>query len=1263
MPAVSLTGYPVEIIAAGKDTGTNIKKFQKPITIKIKYDQERIFGGNEGDLMVFYYNEDDHDWYPLETTVDLEKQTLTATSDHLTVFDYKATSWQKFTPPTIDAFKVSDFTGAGTYSYDFWTPPAPAGLSPKLQLSYNSQVIDEALSAYTQASWVGMGWSLETGAITRNMHGTDSTAGPGMSTPEDDDTFSVSAGGISGALLPVVNNADGTITYNTADQSFAKVIWNKGDIWTVYSKDGLIYTFNVPAKTNKSNGCSTSLDITWRWSLGSVKDTHGNEITYGYYTEKKPDRDGYTCSNQIAVYPDWIEYPNHLYRIKFLRQNRTDYQFSWTQRVSRVLYGTQRLSEIQVVARTSTADNTWPITLRRYVFSYDPPDTSFTPIYPSVQWNPDGNRGQKTLTLFQIQEYGQNNLSNKPVKFDYGDSLHLKKVDNGQGGIVTMEYEKFSIFDDVGDNQRAFIADMNDTSLECSYWEPYSGNTSGFGCTNTDHIHGALEIGYFNPDIAIRKAMPDQISRTPEQVNKPGNRIRLLYKLNSLDDPRGESKARLGLWDKSKSGGSASTYALMPDPNNPGQMIPYEKSIPKSYADNNPANVIEASVDYLITNNPLETGPFVDCDWCDVRQIQFVLFRTYYRVITKTIQDVVTGKTTSVNYDYDNPSPNTASNSDAVNQATSGVDSNFTCPISSLYTCQMAEFRGHSMTQSVQDVVDENNVGKKLATVNWYYQSDNLKGRSYRNLSMQRDLYDNWSAGLGNWLTNYGISLTSNAILGRDFDKNLLLSLASAIDASWAKITRKDRLPDGKAVIAQLRLDDSLSNLSGDPDPAPQPKAKAVLQVSDTEYFGVQLDKSTGKATIIVNGTSTQDLITGIQTDKWYVVMLIADAAHGNLVRIWQLDKPENAGEGIANLVPSGALYFSAQVNSGSLWMSAYTEGTIYQESSTLYGSQIVYLTGAGNADAVPTIKTSQALSDTHLALFKDLGVLWSYPIRTETRNYDGLATWTGSDVLIDYQTGEQNGLQFGNPTEKTYQEWNGTQFTNHHATKTQYWPNKTASAYIAGLPGREITLDCNTTCNFSSESGLLAETLYYYDQQTSYMSTPIKGDLTTKLVRADTAKYIQSSFTYTANGNPEKTIAFKAYATSQIPLATSDVALAGGGVSVTKKFYDPDPVTGAAYNTYVTRETVYKLYDASDANAQGQTTYTSYDYNLGLPTTVTDANGNKWGQAYDGLGRTTAICAPGDWDGITCAPGNGTSTLDVAYYDYAGARTHSTYN
>ncbi len=1259
IPAVSLTGYPLEIIAADKDSGANVKKFQKPITIKIKYDQERIFGKNEGDLMVFYFNEDDQDWYPLETTVDLEKQTLTAYSDHLTVFDYKATSWQKYTPPTVDAFKVSDFTGAGTYGFDFWVPPATGNLAPKLQLNYNSQVIDESLSAYTQASWVGMGWSLDTGSITRNMHGTDSTAGPGMSTPEDDDTFSISVGGISGMLLPVGSNTDGTTTYNTADQSFAKVVWNKGDIWTVYGKDGLVYTFNVPAKTNKSSGCSTSLDITWRWSLSSVKDTHGNMLTYGYFTEKKPDRDGYTCSNQIAVYPDWIEYPNHLYRITFVRQSRSDYQYSWTQRASRVIYGTQRLSEIQVLARTSTSA-AWPTTpVRRYVLSYEVNN----PINPALQWSPDGNVGPKTLTLASVQEFGLNNLAQKPVSFTYGDSLHLTKVDNGQGGVVTMQYEKFSIFDDAGDNQRSFVGVMNNSSGECAYWEPYSGNYSGFGCVNTqdpnDHTRGLLEIGYFNPDIAIRKAMPEEISRMPEQINKPGNRIRLLFKLNSLDDPRGDSKARFGIWDRSNNN---SIYALMPNPQDPTQLVPYEKAIPKTYDPNSPANVIEASIDYPITSNPLQTGPFVDCDYCDVHQVQIVLFRTYYRVQNKTVQDVATGKTATFTYDYDNPSPNTASTSEAVNQATGGADGSFTCPTTSLYTCQMAEFRGYSMTQEKAN-------SQNLTTVNWYYQNDALKGKSYRTLTMRRDFYEAWSTGLSNWQTSYGVSSTSNAIFGRDFDKNLLLSFSSATDANWAKIKRTGSLADGKAVIAQVRLDTQLHNLdndanpANDPDPAGEPKARIVLEVSDSEYFGVQFDKATGKATLVVNGVSTQDLISNLQTEKWYVVMLIADQTRGNLARIWQLDKPENAGEGKAVLAPSAAWSFSARVNSGSLWLSAYTEGTIYQETSTLYGSQILYLSGAGNADATPVTRTDQQgqyLADAPLRNFKDLGVTWSYPTRTETRNYDGHATWVGSDILIEYQAIDQNGSQFGNPTRKTYREWDGTQWINHHATKSQYWPNKSASAYIAGLPGRDITVDCNPSCDLNGESNLLAETFSFYDLQTSYNAVPVKGDLTTKLVRAEktgeATKYLQTSFTYTANGNPEKTIAFKGYVTSPTPLATSDAALAGGGVSVTQKFYDPDPVTGAAYHTYVTRETVYTLYNANDALAQGQTTSTSYDYNLGLPITVTDANGNKWGQTYDGLGRTIAICAPGDWDGSTCAPGSGTSTLSVIYFDYTSA-------
>jgi len=69
-------------------------------------------------------------------------------------FDFKASSWQGYVPPTVDTFKVSDFTGAGTYSMDFPNTPGQAVLS-LAELTYNSQVIDEG-SAYSQASFVGM---------------------------------------------------------------------------------------------------------------------------------------------------------------------------------------------------------------------------------------------------------------------------------------------------------------------------------------------------------------------------------------------------------------------------------------------------------------------------------------------------------------------------------------------------------------------------------------------------------------------------------------------------------------------------------------------------------------------------------------------------------------------------------------------------------------------------------------------------------------------------------------------------------------------------------------------------------------------------------------------------------------------------------------------------------------------------------------------------------------------------------------------------
>jgi hypothetical protein len=132
-------------------------------------------------------------WRPLPSMVEAATDVLTASTDHLSDFDIDVQSWQAAQLPRIAAFQVASFTGAATYSLPLWAPPGPGGLQPELELSYNSQAVDSA-TLRTQASWVGMGWSLETGYILRDIHGSDGG--------EDDDTFTLNVAGVGSLMLP-----------------------------------------------------------------------------------------------------------------------------------------------------------------------------------------------------------------------------------------------------------------------------------------------------------------------------------------------------------------------------------------------------------------------------------------------------------------------------------------------------------------------------------------------------------------------------------------------------------------------------------------------------------------------------------------------------------------------------------------------------------------------------------------------------------------------------------------------------------------------------------------------------------------------------------------------------------------------------------------------------------------------------------------------------------------------------------------------------
>ena len=310
----SLSGNPVEVVAVGQDSRQNVEQFDEEFTLTIKYDLDKLYGGSEDDLMIYYYDESIRAWYPIETTIDKNTQTISAQVDHLTVFDYKAESWQAATVPTLSQAQVNGSTGAATYDMSFWVPSAQGGFSPSLKLSYNSQVIDSS-TAFTQASWVGSGWSLDLGYIERNMNETNSDL--------TDDTFQLVLNGVGSRLLPIRSLGNVT-SYVTEDMNYWDIQFDSSaNSWMIKDQTGTTYVFAVTTKTNPTDGCVdllSELTLTWRWSLSAAIDKFNNTITYSYETDVKSG-----CANQIAVYPSTITYPNNAYRISFSLETRQDY--------------------------------------------------------------------------------------------------------------------------------------------------------------------------------------------------------------------------------------------------------------------------------------------------------------------------------------------------------------------------------------------------------------------------------------------------------------------------------------------------------------------------------------------------------------------------------------------------------------------------------------------------------------------------------------------------------------------------------------------------------------------------------------------------------------------------------------------------------------------------------------------------------------------------------------------------------------------------
>lgn len=667
-PPYTLSGQPFRITAFDQVSGDPVTRFQTPITITVAYAETNLTGHESG-LALFYYDTELGTWVSLPSRVYTETNRLVAQTDHLTDFDIDVNSWQASQLPNLQGFQVSSFTGAASYSYPFWVPPGPGGLQPSLALSYSSQGVDSA-TARTQASWVGMGWSLDVGAIERNMNGTNDDL--------RDDTFNLVVNGVSSMLLEIAEDVDGnpnTKHYRTVDETFWRVQYNKTtDTWTVWDKNGNVYYFEHRARfprfewgiINDKWSCIHEDDVTWKWGLSEMKNIHGQSLTYTQAIEVhnyKCDDDGDGVKenhpSDAAMYPSEILYANNRYKIVFHRAARTDFDQGLIDDGSANFFERSFLDDISIV-HDANGDGVWEPseTIRKYDLQYNQNGQN---IFPNLTWSAGG----KFLTLTSIQEFGLGG-DKLPATTFYYDGAHLDIAQNNYGGWVDFDYKSWHENDgNFKDNNnvlkgRKMVFDFNH-DLSCG-----NNGDDPEGWSSRENANAV----YCNGEERLQIDNVEAWHNIPDTQVQPNG----MYILRAnLITPGQASQVRFGLWN--------------------GTTVEYDET----WHHFETLDLYEVVI-WLPHSTVKNPELRIDCDGvCEIADFVMIMAPTRYRTITKTLH-TGTGESYAFAYCYtNNYTASTAGNCQGSDTAKTSRPGLRHAAGDNPYSENYSDFNGHGM--------------------------------------------------------------------------------------------------------------------------------------------------------------------------------------------------------------------------------------------------------------------------------------------------------------------------------------------------------------------------------------------------------------------------------------------------------------------------------------------------------------------------------------------------------------------------------------
>jgi RHS repeat-associated protein len=1023
----------VEILAYGGEKSEKITKFDSLFTIRFAFDPSLARLSDEF-LQIVFWDEETGDWVNVPTEVDREHFILSAQVDHLTVFDYTTANFDIARLPNLDGFQVSQFSGAGTYSYPLVFPAGPGGMQPSASIDYNSQNADNA-NSNQQGGLLGMGWDLSFGgAIERNWNGT-------LDLPHDD-TFSITAGGVGGMLMP---GADGY--YHTSSENFWRIQFNQGNnTWTAWDKSGSVYTFSpvggYPAKILP--GSCELTGITWYWGLASIRSIFGREITFTYYTESKNQQmcDQQNWAIQTAVYPATATYPDGRTRVVINYQNRRDFNYySAVYNSGRFIFKQSMVAEIRV-ERDLDGNGSFETIMKKYTFGYE--SDSSKRFFPEVEYEyQQGVKEKGQPTLISITEWGVGGSSFLPsVTFTYeGSRLH--SANNGYDGRAEFVYEDKAWyetgFEAGGPNE---MKNINN-----------GGGRNRAGDVNTVWYTTYGEMRFYETDGGTFTAL-DHNNQIPI---RPGGTYLLRVKVHGTNST---SWIQLGLNDF-----YGPIVTLPNDPTGPGQWVNAYITIPPT----------AANVQMMIQG-----------DGWQISEMYVYTQAGHLRVKEKQLYDGISSQPKVWTYLYDGA---------ATNDPT--LSANGALPEDNRMGSPYQEYRGNTVVTEVGP--------NDLATTSWFLQDDVFRGQTVRtmvSLLAYLEPFDVFHTE--DWASQAGSGSVGPERTGGD--PALKLSNPQGDWNTWANRTTLAINPDEiPAAVFQFKVSDTSTQAllmlergsegGGDYRRWGVWVNQGVVYASYSDGGGTQTSNA-------LLGISAETWYLGmliVDDENMYLRVVNRDDA--TEAGLFQLATPlgmQNLTWRFKAAASSGTLWLDEYMET-KVYSLSETAFDVDQVSAAAYPTTTFPVPISPNGMMPIKVGTEGAyiLIKSHI---EDIKSAWSRPVWQTAYQFDGDGTWVATKKEFQYLTDDQNGSQYGNTTRVIESAWNGSAFVPYRATRMLYYPN-TSGAYLVGLPATKTIFSCpGGSCAFDNNT-LLNSTWYLYDGATNYASTPSTGVLTTQRI------------------------------------------------------------------------------------------------------------------------------------------------------------------